>query len=553
MEYKITVGDYLIRRLVQVGLRHIFGVPGDYVLDFMDKIVASPIDYVGTCNELNAGYAADGYARVNGIGAVVVTFGVGGLSLVNAVSGAWAERVPLLVISGAPHSMHRLRNIMMHHVSSGFKLQLEVFERITVASAILTDPVTAPAQIDRVLAACLKYKRPAYIEIPADMVNELCHLTVDTALQTSHESDPGALAESVEEAAALLNAAERPALLLGLEVHRFGMQSQVRELLERTGYPFAPDINGKGILSERHPGYTGIYMGILSSGTARETIESSDGLLCLGAWKTDIATASFSAQISARTSVHAVADRVKISNHFYDRVFIGDFISHLIDRLNRSQSYFLPDTQIHCVSEKSHESGPQDPITVRRLVNRLNDFITEEMIVVADTGDSLFAGASLLLPHENSFLAQAYYVSIGYALPATLGVALAAPSKRPLLLIGDGAFQMTAQCFSTIVKQRTRPIVVLLNNDGYAIERLIHDGPYNDIQPWQYHRLPEFFGGGIGFLVQTEGDLDTALDQAAAHQNVPILIETKLQRNDCTETLARVAQLSRKLSVDGGT
>jgi TPP-dependent 2-oxoacid decarboxylase len=249
-----TVADYLVGRLEQAGVRHVFGVPGDYVLDFKDRIVESPLELVNTCNELNAGYAADGYARIRGISAVVVTYGVGGLSALNAVAGAYAERVPMVVISGAPHSKLWHDCVIMHHLVENYQTQINAFRQVTACAEILTDACRAPEQIDRAVKTCLRTKRPVYIEIPADLVGQQCSGSPAAFNDEVHRSNPEALAEALAKASSMLAGALRPAVFIGMEVRRFRLLRQVTALLEKSGYPVATTIGGKTAIAMKSLG-----------------------------------------------------------------------------------------------------------------------------------------------------------------------------------------------------------------------------------------------------------------------------------------------------------
>jgi TPP-dependent 2-oxoacid decarboxylase len=544
-----TVGRYLVRRLGELGVRHIFGVPGDYVLDLMDLVIDSPVEFVGTCNELNAGYAADAYSRLNGIGAAMVTYGVGGFSLVNAVAGAYAERVPLVVISGAPHSAHRRAHAPMHHLATDYRLQLDLFSRVTAAAVILTQADQAPGQIDCTLQTCLMFKRPVYIEVPMDMVDMPCAApTGPLGPPPPAPSHPEALSESLVETTAMLAAAEKPAILCGVEVHRFGLRDDVVRLLDECGYPVATTVNGKTAIPEEHPGFIGIYEGSLSRPKVRETIEQADCLLSLGAWFTDIATGGFTAKLDDAKMIAANSDRVKIKHHHYDNVYLADFVRGLIDTVQPTAGQKRHTSPAPHLADKEYQPQPDAPITVARFFERINAFLDDEMILVAGTGDAMFGAAELHTNKPESFLAQANYLSIGYSLPATLGVSLAVSGKRAVLIIGDGAFQMTAQELSTIVRTGVAPIVFLLNNDGYLIERAIHDGPYNEIQRWAYHKVPAVFGGPEGTAVHTEGDLEAALERTQKQTKELVFVEIGLDRNDATPALRRIGEAVRNQS-----
>lgn len=544
-----TVATYLIERLQQAGLKHAFGVPGDYVLTFLDRLIASGIEFVGTCNELNAGYAADAYARINGIGCVCVTWGVGGFSAMNAVAGAYAEQVPLVVLVGGPRTTQRGASMLLHHSVGDFTTMQETYSHITVASVVLDDPNSAPQRIDRALQRCLAEKRPIMIEIPADMVDRRCAAPGPYAAPARPPSDPDALAEGLEETMALLQHAERPVILGGVELHRYGLMDEFRRLVEASGVPVATTLLGKTVISEHHRQAIGVYEGGMSRKEIRDIVERADVLLCVGAWISDICLGVNTGRLEGRHMILANSGRLKISQHVYEHVWIGDVVAGVADRMPKGGLKHPPFKSVAELIDPSFTAEPGRRLTVDRVMKRINAFVGNETTVIAETGDSIVAAADLVMHHDVGFIGQAFYLSIGYALPATLGAMLADPARRPVALIGDGAFQMTAQELSSLCRRESNAILLLMNNDGYTTERVIHDGPYNDIQPWAYHRLPEIFGGGWGRRVATEDELDGALDEALARNEGPALIEIMLDRLDTCEGLKR---LGAALSPDKG-
>jgi len=542
-----TVGVYLISRLEQLGLAHMFGVPGDYVLDFMDRVESSSIRLVGNCNALNAGYAADAYARLMGIGAVCVTYSVGGLSAINAAAGAYAERVPLVVISGAPKTAQRLANTRMHHMSTSYDMQLEMYRKITVDAVRLTNGLTAPEEIDRVLGACITECLPVYIEIPVDVVDMPCRAPAPRTLRSGYRSNPAALEECVRESVAIIDAAEHPVILAGIEIHRFGLAEALLQLVQKIEIPYATTLDGKSVLPEMHPQFVGVYMGALSRDAVRTQMEKTDGLLVLGAMSTDVNTGGFTAHLPQDNTIRANMDRVQIRNHHYEQVWLGDYINALTEALEPRSYLCSHPSNPHRVRGEL-EVQADEPLRVPRFYARLNRFLTDNMVLMAETGDAMFAASELYIEEPENFISQAYYLSIGYCLPASLGVALARPQKRVVLLQGDGAFQMTAQELSTLLREGCNPIIFLLNNDGYVIERLIHDGPYNDIQRWSYHLLPQAFAGdALSLKVRTEGELEQALASTDEHPDKLIFINLYLPPDEGSEALERLCARLREL------
>ncbi len=520
-------------------------MPGDFVLGFMDQILESEVKLVTTCNELNAGYAADGYGRINGIGGVVTTYAVGEFSAINAVAGAYSERVPVVAITGAPTVAARKHSAMLHHTLGDYNIPAEIFQRITVASVSLTDPVRAPEQIDRALRACLYHKRPVYVELPSDVIHRPCAEPGDFEFPKPITSDPAALAEAVDEAVALLTAHKNPAILAGVEIHRYGLQDSLTKLLEKTGYPFATMLLGKTALPEKHPQFIGLYEGMSSRDYVRERIETAGGLLCLGAFMTDFNLGGFTAKLDDDRLVRAIDARVRIKNHYYNQVDLKDFIEGLTEKLpaGSPDSFDIRPAIESCTHRKSaaFEPQPGEKLTVRRFYDRMAHFIETDDMVLADTGGALFSMGEVFMPEDVTFIGQAFYCSIGYTVGAVLGAGLAAPKRRAVVFVGDGAFQLTCQELSTVIRNGLNAIVFVINNDGYTIERLITDGPYNDIQPWKYHLLPQVFGGGWGCEVRTEGELEDALEKARRNKGLS-LVEVHFDRLDCSESLRRACE-----------
>ena len=550
MAEEYTVSRYILKRLEQAGVGHLFGVPGDYVLDFLDEVMASPIRWVGTCNELNAGYAADGYARLKGLGGAVVTFGVGGLSILNAVAGAYAEQVPLIVVSGAPPARRREAGARVHHLVDTYQLQLDVYRKITAAATILTDPETAPAEIDRVLAACLARKLPGYIELPADMAGKPCRAPGPDGRRFPAVSDPARLAECVAAVAGRFDRAQHPLALVGVELMRHGLAREALQLVETVEIPFASMLSSKSLLPEFHPQFVGIYQGGWSQEAVRRQVEESDCLLSLGVWMTDLDTGLFSARFDEQRTVFAGDGRVRLGGKVFEDVQLGDFVRALVSAL-RPRSYL-----------ESHPAQPRKPripfsarpacgLTAPRLYECLDGFLDDQMVLLAEPGDAFCAAPDFLIEEAENFIVQTYYASIGYCTPAALGAGLARPDKRPVVLTGDGALQMTAQELSTLIRQRCSAIVLVINNDGYLVERELHvDGAYNDLQMWRYSELPRVFDPtgdfAAGVRATTEEELVAALDRARREKDKFHLIEAWLPNRDCSAGLRQLGEAFRR-------
>jgi indolepyruvate decarboxylase len=540
----ISIGDYLIKRLLDYGVRDVFGLPGDYVLSFYAQLEKSPINVVGCTREDCAGFAADAYARVSGIGAVCITYCVGGLSLCNSIAGAYAEKSPVVVISGSPGIRERHNNPLLHHKVKTFRTQLEVFGRLCTAATDLTDPATAYREIDRVLSAVVRVRRPGYIELPRDMVGVIPEGSYSpTAKEPASDTD--ALREAVAEATRRITASQRPVIVADVEIHRFGLQDQLLALAEGAGIPITTTILGKSVIGETHPLFAGIYEGAMGREEVTQLVEESDCVLLLGAFMTDINLGIYTANLDPARCIYATSESLRISYHHFHGVLLSDFLAGLVAAGLKVPRRDLPPRPSS--DDLVFRLRADEPITIRRLIRRLNESLDAKTVVIADVGDALFAASELEIHRQTEFLSPAYYASMGFAVPAALGVNVARPDLRPMVLVGDGAFQMTGMELSSIVRRGFCPIIIVLDNKGYGTERLLHAGPhaFNDIHPWQYHRLPEVLGGGTGYEVHTEGQFDRALRAALADTRGMSLIQVHLPLDDCSPALARLARRLR--------
>jgi len=541
-----TLGLYLIERLQSLGISHVFGVPGDYVLGFFKQLSDSEINLITTCDELNAGYAADAYARIRGIGAVCVTYSVGGLKVVNAAAQAFAEKSPVVVIAGAPGIKERVGNPMLHHKVRTFNTQKKIFDEVTVASAVLDDPSTACQKIDHALSTAVRVKRPVYIELPRDMT--FAHVkppNQDSVVQVEDTSDPNALRAALDDAVTMINASEQPVVVADVELHRFGLQDQLLALIDKVQIPVAATILGKSVVDEYHPMYMGIYEGAMGFAAVRDYVESSDCQILLGAFMTDVNLGQYTAHIDQEKTIYVTSEQCSVRYRNYARVRLHDFLEGL---LTASITPRIPSDFPHPRPIVPFVTKKGQKITVGRLFERLNWALEDNTIVIADVGDALFGGLDLITHRRTEFLSPGYYLSLGFAVPASIGAQLANPNLRPLVLVGDGAFQMTGIEVSTIARLGLNPIIVVFNNYGYATERPIHDGPFNDLQMWQYSQFPAIVGGGTGAVVTTEDEFDQALDAAQARTETFTIIEVQLDPRDSSPALQRLAEaLAKKI------
>jgi len=536
-----TIGEYLINRLYQLGLHHVFGIPGDYVLGFYKQLDESQIKIINTCDEQGAGFAANAYARVRGLGAVCITYGVGGLKVVNTTAQAYAEESAVVVISGAPGVREQLGDPLLHHKVKTFDTQLKVFEQLTVAQTVLNNPATACREINRVLGAAICYRRPVYIELPRDIVAVKIILQEET-LQPP-DQDKGPFREALLEAQEMINRAKQPVIVAGVELLRYGMHRLLQELVEKTNIPVTSTLMGKSAISERHPRYIGLYEGGLSQEDIRLYVENSDCIIFLGVLLTDLDLGIFTAHLDQGNSIYVTSEKTSIRYHTYPGVYLNGFLRGLLKAdINRRATYEIP----HAPALATFHPAPDTKITVKRLFQCLETFFDDSTFVIADTGDALFASADISIPRATEFMSSAYYASLGFAVPASLGVQLALPKLRPLILVGDGAFQMTGMEISTAARYHLNPIIIVLNNAGYGTERPMLDGSFNDVYPWHYARLPEVLGAGKGYDVQTEEQLVVALEAARNYREGFCILDVRLDPYDFSPALQRMTSVLGK-------
>jgi TPP-dependent 2-oxoacid decarboxylase len=536
---KMPLGQFLFNYLHRCGVRHCFGIPGDFALPTFAWLEKSKIKNVTMTHEPGAGFAADAYARINGIGLVCVTYCVGGLNVLNAIAGAYAEKSPVVVVSGAPGRKDREKDPLLHHKVKTFETQRRVYDEVTVASAVLLDEQRAASEIVRCVEACLRHKRPVYIEVPHDMADRMIPTAVN-APSMKEESDPHTLLAALEETFALIRSAKKPVILAGVELARYRTNPLVVRMAERMNIPIATDLLSKSAVPENHPLYLGVYGGAMSSDEAvRKYVESADLVLMLGTFITDMSMGFYTAKLERKRTVLATTERVNVCYHRYDSVQFRDFLDGLSKAPIRKKRF-------RGTLRPAHPARLEDCERNRRLsivdvFRILSLHLDENSCVVADIGDSIFGAVGMRSEKQAQFIAPAYYMSMGFAVPASIGVALANPRYRPFVVVGDGAFQMTGTELSTAVRLGLNPIVFILNNDGYGTMRRIHDGSFNTITRWNYAAMCDVIGGGESAVVSTKGQLDDAIGHALSSGKLTI-IEVQIPRDDVSPQLVSIGR-----------
>ncbi|KAL2867779.1 alpha-keto acid decarboxylase family protein [Aspergillus lucknowensis] len=565
-----TLAEYLFTRLHQLGVDSIFGLPGDYNLQLLDYVAPSRLHWIGNCNELNAGYAADGYSRIKGIGALVTTFGVGELSAVNAIAGAYAERAPVVHIVGTPIRPSQESRARIHHTFNDGEYERfdRMQEHITVAQTIINDIRSAPAEIDRVLQQCLLHSRPVRIAVPLDMVA----LRVPrNGLQTKLSIPLGARQPKVEEKA--LNAvlgriynARKPLILVDGESRSAGILDEVDHLVKATGWPTLTLGFGKGLVDETLPNVYGVF-----TPQHKEFVDSCDLVLSFGPHYSNTNTYIFQTIPKQDITIAVNATSIHVGSDIFRDLPASTFLPQLIGRLDLDKVSKHTPNLIHPSSVAPPLVSSTDLVTqVGGFWHRMSSFFQEGDIILAETGTAAYGSNLFRLPRNSRLFKAVTWLSIGYMLPATLGASLAQHDligrseyynlleARSILFIGDGSFQLTAQELATIIHRKLNVIIFLINNEGYTIERCIHgrEARYNDITPWRYLKGPEFFGAPTEgeyaahtWEVRTWGDLEKALtDERMLKGKGVRMVEVFMERLDAPPPLDSVlnAQIQRE-------
>jgi indolepyruvate decarboxylase len=554
------MGQFLFDTLHKAGVHHAFGVPGDFALPTFAWLEKSPIHSITMTHEPGAGFAADAYSRLNGIGLVVVTYCVGGLNALNPIAGAFAEKSPVVVVSGAPGKKDREKDPLLHHKVKTFETQRRVYDEVTVASTVLLDEQTAASEILRVVDACLKHKRPVYIEVPYDMVDKQIPIPQLPINQlTNYQSDAATLQAALEETRAFLTRVKRPVILAGVELHRYNLIEPVLKFAEALNIPIAADLLSKSAVAENHPLYLGVYGGAMSSSQAcRDYVESADLVLMLGTFITDMSMGIYTAKLDRNRVILATTEKIQIQYHRFEDIQLPDYLAGLneIASPNPKSAMGIGKSAIKPFPF-THPSPHQVPLppkpeeltaalNMAQLFRILGLHLDANCCVISDVGDAIFGAAGIQTAGRAEFIAPAYYLSMGFAVPASIGVSMAAPNLRPIVLVGDGAFQMTGTELSTAVRLHLKPIIIILNNEGFGTMRKIRDGAFNVTSQWNYGKICELIGGGHALSAETLGQFDGALT-AAMGSNTLTVIDAKIPRNDMSPQLKNMTLEMAKL------
>ncbi|WP_328455324.1 thiamine pyrophosphate-binding protein [Streptomyces sp. NBC_00386] len=537
MTESCTVGQYLVDRLRQLGLEHLFAIAGDYSIEWLNRYVApSGTKIIEEVNEVNAGYAADGYARLRGIGALCVTYSAGALCAVNAVAGAYVERVPLVLINGTPSVKKTITfeqtGFSAHHFISGRETDLQSFEHLTVAAVRIDNPDLAPTLIDYALTRCISERRPIYIELLQDMVDLECEPPEGVLKPVRALSDETSLEQSVARIRAQLESAENPLVWLGVEIDRLGLQDKAMRLIQQLNVPFVTELLSKAVLSEDDALFVGVLDGQASSKVVTDLADTSDFVLALGVWLTDINSLGWDPDYDK--TAFASFDAVKFGTYFGGQVALEHLIDGILAEEIAPKERKLP--EIPARSAPTMEKA--EVITYQGFYDYIQRYVDRNTIVGADASMNYFGSLLLDVPSPGGFIVQSSYSSIGYSAPAATGICLAkGPDQRVMVFSGDGGFQMTAQCLSTQTRLGLDPIIFVIDNGVYAVEQWLADAavfhsdePFYkpcELHRWNYSMLAEVFGCR-GWEVGTYGELEDAVTDALGNSTGPSIVQVRV-------------------------
>lgn len=549
MEHKMKLGDYLVAYLQKIAVSHLFGIPGDLVINLFLKLGRlRGLKVITLSHEPGVGFAADGYARATGrIGAICVTYGAGGHNMVNPVAGSFSERVPVLVISGGPGEEERKLGVLIHHQAREIESQLHIYREVTCAAKLINDPLRAAGDIDEVIRSIWLNQQPGYLEIHRDMVEREISVPKEIISWNGElphpQSDRRKLDEAVRDTAQRLSRAQRPLVLIGIEAYRFKVAKEIVKLVEKMGVPCCTSVLAKGAFPMNHPLYMGVYVGAISPPAIRERVEQADLIIGLGMFLTDIEMGGGQPPEALRhRSIWAVENRVNVSFHTYTDVTLRDFVHGLM----RAEFKRHRERVAYSDNLASPQAAPGRRVRVADVLREINQFLAQQkkFMVVAESGDSLFGGIDVKVGNDGLYLAQGFYASMGFAVPGALGAQIGT-GLRPLVLTGDGGFQMTGVEIAHAPRYRLNPIVVLLNNGGWGIFRPIANRQDLLALPsWRYAELARLWGGR-GFRVETVGQLRRALEQAAK-SSAFALIEVMIGPKDLSPITLKYIRASAK-------
>jgi indolepyruvate decarboxylase len=549
----MTVAEYVVERLAALGIEHVFGVPGDYTFPFDNAIEASKsVTWIGDAHELNAAYAADGYARIKGAAMLTTTYAVGELSALNGVMGSYAERLPVFHLVGQPSTrLQRFRPVTHHSLGDGMYRQFQSLSATTACVVASLTPQNAITEMERVITRALTERRPAYITVPQDYALLPVIGTPVTGVPLARvprpPSDPASLDAAIAAITKLVAAASSTVVLPAYTIGRFGLQQQLTQFLDATGLAYATTPMDKAQISETSPHFLGMYAGTSSGTGVQAAVEGAGLVLNLGGVAfADFNTGEWTVGLDPDKMITVWPDYVQAGGTTYGPVYLADVLERLTEALPKTATPKVPAARVPAAKVPAATATPlpgaaTDKVSSDTFYPRLAKFLRADDIVIAETGLCVTYTMRLPFPDGAVFHNQTLWGSIGWATPAAFGAAMADPGRRTILVTGDGSHQLTAGELGAMGRYGAKPVIIVLNNTMYGVEEVLSPTQghvYNVLAPWNYHELPAAMGctGWYSARVSTVGELDTALATAATHGNGSYL-EIMLGRADIPASL----------------
>lgn len=515
---KIKVSDYIIQELANLGIKNIFGVPGDYNFNIIDSVENNPkVKWIGSTNELNGGYAADGYARLNGYGAVVTTYGVGELSAINAIAGCFAENIPVVMLVGIPSTKHIEQKSIIHHnfAPPDYCNFAEMYSKVTAKATYITKDSNIKEEIDSCIKTLISTKKPVYIAIPKD----ICNWEIDNnPLQHINTSSQDALIEAGNKILEFIETSSNPIIITDSLIKRFNAEYEAERFINKSNIQFCSFLMGKGIIDESHKNYLGTFLGKTLSKDILDSLNISDCVISIGTIYCDFNTFNAPLDFNPDNMINIQGNYVIIKNQKFENVFMKDLLKYLSDSIKKQKSRKTPQIQGY----KPSSITKIENLNSKYLYPRIQEFLKPNDIFICDTGIALFGTAPMKFPDKFRFENQFFWASIGWGTPAALGISLAKTYRRTILLTGEGAHQLTMQEISNIIAHNLHPVIIVINNSGYTIERMLSKNPkddYNNINEWDYSKLPSIFGKNVfAGQAKTNKEFDDLLKLAETEQ-----------------------------------
>lgn len=539
-----NVGKYLGKRLVQLGIKDHFAVAGDFNLVLLDQLIDTEgLQQIYDCNELNCGFAAEGYARAtDGVGVAVVTFNVGAISAMNSALGsANAENFPVLLVSGGPNSNDFGSGHVLHHTigTTDYEYQFEMAKQLTCAAERITQACEAPEKIDHVLRTMLRTRKPGYLEISCNISAVECPAPGPiSSILPEVKTDDTSMNAAVKKSLDFLKGAERVVILVGPKVRPSDAEKQAIELADKLGCAVTIMAAAKSYFPEQHPGYRGVYWGVVSSPGAQELVDSADAIIEIGPNWNDYSTVGWRAWPRGKRVLLINPTTILVENEQFTGVPMREFLSELSKKVSpkpkTAQTGKAPKLEIPAAPASA-------PLSNDEMTRQIQELLTPNTTLMVETGDSWFNAARMNLPNGCRVESEMQWGHIGWSVPTGFGAAVGAKERQTIIMVGDGSFQLTAQEVGQMIRYELPVLIILVDNQGYGIEIAIHDGPYNYIQNWNYAAIVEAFNGvngkGLGLKATTAGEMAEAIKKAQANKKGPTLIQCCIPQDDCTEAL----------------